>query len=74
MPLQKHSLTIAGHRTSITLEPEFWTELNKIADSTRMSVPDLVARIDANRGDNNLSSAIRVYILAWILANNRSES
>lgn len=59
----KHSLTIAGHRTSISLELAFWLELKRIANARSQSVASLVAAIDATRGNANLSSAIRVFVL-----------
>ena len=59
----KRSLTIAGHRTSLSLEPEFWAELKKIATAERKPIATLVSEIDAARGTRNLSSAIRVWIL-----------
>jgi predicted DNA-binding ribbon-helix-helix protein len=59
----KRSLTIAGHRTSLSLEPEFWEALKRSAASERKSLAALVGEIDAQRGDRNLSSAIRVWIL-----------
>lgn len=60
----KHSLTIAGHRTSISLEHAFWEGLRAIARRQGEPVAALVARIDADRGGANLSSAIRVYVFA----------
>jgi len=62
--LRKHSLTIAGHRTSISLEEAFWEALRRIAAEQRRSLAGLVAEIDAARGSANLSSAIRLYVLA----------
>ncbi len=59
----KRSLTIAGHRTSLSLEPEFWDVLRKIASGERKSLATLVGEIDNARGERNLSSAIRVWIL-----------
>ncbi|HEY1736160.1 MAG TPA: ribbon-helix-helix domain-containing protein [Methylovirgula sp.] len=59
----KRSLAIAGHRTSISLEDAFWDGLRQIADERKLSVAALVAEIDATRGANNLSSAIRVFVL-----------
>ena len=59
----KRSLTIAGHRTSLSLEQEFWDELKKIAGQERKTLATLVSEIDAARGERNLSSAIRVWIL-----------
>ncbi len=60
--LRKHSVLIAGHRTSISLEEAFWIKLKELADSKRKSVNQLVTEIDAAR-TGNLSSAIRVYVL-----------
>jgi predicted DNA-binding ribbon-helix-helix protein len=59
----KRSISIAGHRTSISLEEPFWEELRAIAAGRGVSVQALVGRIDAERGDQNLSSAIRVFVL-----------
>ena len=61
--LVKHSVTIAGHRTSISLEPEFWSALRDIAKRNNRSLGSEIAVIDAERGTRNLSSAIRVYVL-----------
>ncbi|MFV0280737.1 MAG: ribbon-helix-helix domain-containing protein [Rhodoblastus sp.] len=59
----KRSLTIAGHRTSISLEEIFWADLREIARRRALSVAALVAEIDAARGEANLSSALRVFVL-----------
>ena len=59
----KRSLTIAGHRTSVSLEPEFWTAFGAAARAEGRSVASLVAEIDQARGERNLSSAIRVWLL-----------
>jgi predicted DNA-binding ribbon-helix-helix protein len=61
--MAKHSLVIAGHRTSISLEDAFWSGLKRIAAKERRALANLVAEIDATRGDANLSSAIRVFVL-----------
>ena len=61
--LAKRSLVIAGHRTSISLEDAFWNALKEIAKMRDVSLAALVAEIDAERGDANLSSAIRVRVL-----------
>jgi predicted DNA-binding ribbon-helix-helix protein len=58
----KHSLTIAGHATSVTIEPEFWDEFKGIAESRGVSVNQLAAEIDSARS-GNLSSAIRIFVL-----------
>jgi predicted DNA-binding ribbon-helix-helix protein len=59
----KHSLVIAGHRTSVSLEHAFWSRLKMIAAARGSSVAALVAAIDASRDQANLSSAIRVFVL-----------
>ena len=59
----KRSISIAGHRTSISLEEPFWEELRTIATARGLSVQALVGTIDAGRGQQNLSSAIRVFVL-----------
>jgi predicted DNA-binding ribbon-helix-helix protein len=60
----KHSVTLHGHRTSISLEAPFWAELRGIAQRKPMPINALVAEIDAARGlDSGLASAIRVYVL-----------
>ena len=60
--MHKRSLTIQGHRTSISLEEPFWIALNDIAIARQQSVASLVQKIDKKR-DGGLSSAIRVFIL-----------
>ncbi|MGB3810530.1 MAG: ribbon-helix-helix domain-containing protein [Parvibaculum sp.] len=66
MPAEiKRSVTISGHRTSISLERPFWDALKEIACSEDISVNELVRRIDEGRdSEGNLSGAVRVYILA----------
>ena len=61
--VKKHSLVIAGHRTSVSLEAAFWDALKRIAATDGCSLSALVARVDAERGAANLSSALRVYAL-----------
>ena len=60
---KKRSLTIAGHRTSITLEDAFWAELKDAASDMGLTVAALVASIDACREPAGLSAAIRVFLL-----------
>ncbi|MBF9031482.1 aryl-sulfate sulfotransferase [Rhodobacterales bacterium HKCCE3408] len=61
---RKHSVTLRGHRTSVSLEDAFWDELNAIAADRGVSVNALVAEIDEARGlTSGLASAIRVYVL-----------
>jgi predicted DNA-binding ribbon-helix-helix protein len=59
----KRSVTLAGHRTSLTLELAFWDALAALAQDQGISVAALVARIDETRGAEGLSSAVRVHIL-----------
>lgn len=61
--MRKRSVTIAGHRTSVSVEDEFWKELLAIAERGGKSINGLIAEIDAAR-DRNLSSAIRLRVLA----------
>jgi len=64
--MKKHSIVIAGHQTSITLENIFWDRLKQIARRRGVSLGRLVAEIDARR-NGNLSSAIRVFVLNDLL-------
>jgi predicted DNA-binding ribbon-helix-helix protein len=59
----KHSVCIAGRRTSISLEDEFWGELRKIARN--MSVSALIRDIQVNRQSGNLCSAIRLFVVGF---------
>ena len=60
----KHSVTLRGHRTSISLEDEFWAEFRALAAEKSVPINALVAEIDADRGlETGLASAIRVYVL-----------
>jgi predicted DNA-binding ribbon-helix-helix protein len=61
---KKRSLTLRGHRTSVSLEDEFWAAFVKIAQDRQMPINALAAEIDETRGtDIGLASAIRVYVL-----------
>jgi predicted DNA-binding ribbon-helix-helix protein len=65
----KRSLTLKGHRTSVTLEDEFWVEFRRIAGDRNTPINALAAEIDANRDlETGLASAIRVFILSQVLA------
>ena len=61
--LVKRSLTISGHRTSVSLEDAFWRQVEILAAKRAQSMSALIAEIDATRGQANLSSAIRVFVL-----------
>ena len=62
----KRSVSIRGHRTSISLEEAFWTRLRRLAESRGLSISATIAEIDAGRGAANLSSAIRVAVLEFV--------
>ncbi|NBD29618.1 MAG: aryl-sulfate sulfotransferase [Alphaproteobacteria bacterium] len=59
----KHSLTLRGHRTSVSLEDEFWREFRRIAAARGQTINGLAIEIDEARGDVGLASAIRVFVL-----------
>jgi predicted DNA-binding ribbon-helix-helix protein len=61
--MRKRSLTIAGHQTSIALEPEFWAALEALAGRRGMRLVALIEEIDSTRESPNLSSALRVAVL-----------
>jgi predicted DNA-binding ribbon-helix-helix protein len=62
--LVKRSFTLAGHRTSVALEPEFWQALAAIAAARSRTMAALVAEVDAARGaDRPLASALRIFAL-----------
>lgn len=61
--LQKRSLALAGHRTSLALEPEFWTALERAAAARGVSLGALVETIDLARGERSLASACRLFAL-----------
>ena len=68
MPVRKRSVTIAGHRTSFSVEDEVFVLLKRAADEDSRSLASLIAEIDETRPrDSNLSSALRLYVLAAAL-------
>ncbi len=62
-PVVKRSIVIAGHKTSVSLEDAFWKGLKDIAGDRDITLSDLVAEIDLERRQGNLSSAIRLFVL-----------
>ena len=61
---EKHSLTLRGHRTSVSLEAEFWAAFRAIASERSLTLNELASEIDAaRRGEEGLASAIRVFCL-----------
>lgn len=62
MKTLKRSVRIARHSTSLSLEAEFWDELKRLAGARKLSLNQLVTKIDKDRA-GNLSSALRLYVL-----------
>jgi predicted DNA-binding ribbon-helix-helix protein len=59
----KRSIVLAGHKTSVSLENEFWDGLHRIAEQQEKTVPALLQQIDRGRNHANMSSAIRTFVL-----------
>jgi predicted DNA-binding ribbon-helix-helix protein len=62
-PIVKRSVVVAGHKTSVSLEDEFWKALKEIAIGRELTLSELVALIDTGQRRGNLSSAIRLFVL-----------
>ena len=62
-PIVKRSVSLAGHRTSVSLEDAFWEALKDIAATRRTTVSDMIGKIDVDRKHSNLSSALRLFVL-----------
>lgn len=62
--MKKRSIVVNGHRTSVSLEDDFWNALITIAEARRMTLMDLVGLIDDERTAGNLSSSIRLFVLS----------
>ena len=71
--LAKRSVVLAGHATSVALEPEFWAVLDQIAAARGLSKAQLLANVDANRGRRPLASACRLLALDWAAKPERFE-
>jgi predicted DNA-binding ribbon-helix-helix protein len=63
--IKKRSIVLAGHKTSVSLEDEFWEGLRQIADERGKSLSGLLAEIDTERTFENLSSALRLFVLRY---------
>jgi predicted DNA-binding ribbon-helix-helix protein len=63
-PILKRSVIINDHKTSVSLEQPFWLELKAIAAERKVGLGDLIATVDADKKQPNLSSALRVFVLA----------
>ncbi len=66
--IRKRSVTLKGHATSVSLEDEYWAELKRMADERGLSLAALIEEIDAARKRDNLSSALRLAVLADLKA------
>jgi predicted DNA-binding ribbon-helix-helix protein len=62
-PVVKRSIVIGGHKTSVSLEDEFWNGLKQVAASRSLTLSELVGTIDLNRKNANLSSTLRLFLL-----------
>lgn len=62
--VRKRSIVIDGHKTSVSLEEPFWAGLREIAQSTKRTLSEVVTEVDGSRAQSNLSSAIRLLVLA----------
>jgi predicted DNA-binding ribbon-helix-helix protein len=59
----KRSIVLRGHKTSVSLEDEFWAALKEIASEKRITATELISQVDASRSPGNLSSSLRVMVL-----------
>ena len=72
--IRKRSVVLKGHATSVSLEEEFWTELKRMAAAEAVPLSVLIGRIDDGRAGANLSSALRLAVLANLKAGRGSRS
>jgi|TARA_B100000780_G_scaffold130895_1_gene91767 predicted DNA-binding ribbon-helix-helix protein len=61
--VNKHTVKVNGHDTSVFIEEEFWIELKHISKLNKKSISTIISDVDKNKKTQNLSSAIRLYIL-----------
>ena len=61
----RRTVLLTGHKTSVSVESEFWNGLRAIADERNMTLSDLIGAINKERRHPNLSSAIRLFVLAY---------
>lgn len=60
----KRSIVVRGHKTSVSLEDDFWNALKEIASARKITATELISEVDSNRKPGNLSSTLRVMVLA----------
>jgi predicted DNA-binding ribbon-helix-helix protein len=68
----RHNVIVRGHRSSVSLEDTFWTDLRRIARVQGCALSELIAEIDRDRQGGNLSSAIRLFVLEHFRAKSNS--
>lgn len=66
-PVRKRSINVNGHRTGVSIEDEFWSALKEIAARKETALFELCSQIDKDRADDNLSSAVQLFILAYYI-------
>ena len=66
--IRKRSVVLQGHATSVSLEDEYWEDLKRMASASDLSLAALIERIDVQRRGDNLSSALRLAVLADLKA------
>ncbi|MGA9456734.1 MAG: ribbon-helix-helix domain-containing protein [Pseudolabrys sp.] len=69
----KRSVVIDGHKSSVSLEDSFWTELKKIAHTRQVTLSEVIGKIEATRAQSNLSSAIRLFVLQHFRGDKRMD-
>ncbi len=72
MPLEKRSLSLSGHRTSLSLEPEFWAIVDAHVEQSGVSLAGLIGQIDEMRGLEPLASSVRVWAIRNIQSAGRA--
>ena len=70
----KRSVVIDGHKSSVSLEDSFWTELKKIAHTRQLTLSEVIGKIEATRAQSNLSSAIRLFVLQHFRGDKRMDA
>lgn len=68
MPLIKRSISLSGHRTSLSLEPEFWSVIDEAIAAEGNSLAGLINQIDSARGEEPLASSVRVWVVRRLMA------
>ena len=65
--MEKRSVTISKHKTSVTLEPEYWQIIDNISIEKGLSISGIIELIDREKNGNNLASEIRIYALNYLI-------